>query len=333
MQLSVIIAHRNEPDRLVKTIKSIRETSPLAEVEIVVVDDASLCGSVPDGASVLQDASTKQNIKFFSTPKRHGHAWCRNFGASHADGEWLLLTDAHMIFEPRWFEHFKAHAEASDGKTLFCGPFIASRAEIERAGNEPPIYWGAKHFFWEHGHGWDLMGIEPLPEPACPVGLSSWEVPAVIGANYFLRKEWFDRIGGLHCFHGWSIDEWPLSVKTWLCGGQVRLMPNVRLRHVLHKSGIGPNGYGKEMDQGELLFNKLSAAIQVLSPGVYNKFVAGLPMSKKSPVLGKAFSMLAEYSERLHFWHQHMRGVMVYDHDWLCDRFDLNHPEDIGAEL
>lgn len=339
MNLSVIIAHYQEPEHLVATIRSIRQTAPIENVEIVVVDDG---GFYPDnkGGHPVADFSKKENIQFIASPSRRGNAFCRTLGAKHATGDWLMFTDAHMVFEPHWFDRFCVHAtadiepKASETTALFCGPYISSREEWEGV-REPDVFYGARHYYWERGlsdgRAWDILGVLPLPEPACTVGLGSWEVPAVIGANYFVSKEWFKTIGGLPCQCGWSVDEWPLSVKTWLAGGSVRIMPDVRLRHILYKSGTGADGYGKGMSQAQLLFNKLSVAYQTMPFEQYRRFTMNLPVSPKSPDLREAFDMLEASREQLNYWRAYLRGVFKHDTEWLCDRFNLNNPDDMAA--
>lgn len=340
MNLSVIIAHHQEPQHLVATIRSIRQTAPVENVEIVVVDDGGFYPDHKPGESVL-DFSKKENIRFIAIPDRRGNAFCRTLGSKHADGDWLMFTDAHMVFEPNWFERFCVHATADiepkavETPTLFCGPYLSSREEWEGV-REPDVFYGARHYYWERGlsdgRAWDILGILPLPEPACTVGLGSWEVPAVIGANYFISKEWFNRIGGLQCQCGWSVDEWPLSVKTWLAGGAVRIMPDVRVRHILYRTGFGKDGYGKGMTQGQLLFNKLSVAYQTMPLEQYRRFVMNLPLASKSPDLEKALRLMDANQEQLNYWRAYLKTVLKHDTEWLCAKFDLNHPDDIGAE-
>lgn len=330
MNLSIIIANFQEADHVVQTIRSIRDTSPLENVEIVLVDDS---GGFPKTSGI--DFSEKNNIRFLADGVRHGHAWCRTLGAQHASGDWFMFTDAHMRFEKFWFERFAAHAAAADARTLFCTPYISSTADRESNGVEPDVFYGARHYFWEHqlpdGRDWDILGILPLGEPEHIIGLSAWTVPAVIGAGYFLKGEWFQRIGGLPCQFGWSIDEWPLSVKTWLAGGQVKLMPNVRVKHILYPTGHGKDGKGKLMSQDQLLFNKLAVAYQVMAPALFQHFSANLPLPPAQRAQAEA--MLRRQQKDLDYWRSYLKSVFVHDVDWLCAKFDLNHPEDIGAVI
>lgn len=335
MNVSVVIAHYQEPHNLVATIRSIRETSDIARVEIIVVDDGGFYPGAPSGKEQpIADFSTKENIVFVAAPDRMGNAFCRTLGAKHASGDWLLFTDAHMVFEPGWFENFAEHAHET--RTVFCGPYLASRAEWEGK-QAPTVFWGADHYYWRRnlpdGRPWDLLGVFPRKPPSERAGaIEPVEVPAVIGANYFVEREWFRNIGGLPCQYGWSVDEWPLSVKTWLAGGSVKMIPGVRLRHVLHKTGHGADGYGKQMTQDQMLYNKLSVAWQTMTPGQFSRFYSTLPLPTGSPEKKEAARMIDRHSEQLNYWRTFLKTRLYHDVDWLCARFDLEHPDDIGGE-
>jgi glycosyltransferase involved in cell wall biosynthesis len=335
--LSIIIAHRNEPDHLLETIRSIRETSPRDEVEIIVVDDASLPrldpGAIdPAFCSRRTDVETKPiNFRVFSSATRRGHAWARDYAAKYAAGPWLMFTDAHMRFEPGWFDNFKIHALVAGGKTLFGAPYLSCR---DSADNLMATYWGARFNYYgesvmDPGH-LELLVNAPLvdrPAPADGAQRTPFEAPSIIGAAYFLTRDWFQHIGGLPCFVHWSgTDEWMLAVKTWLCGGAVLIMPDVRVRHVLYSNR-------KEMNKSQLLFNKLSAAYQVMPEEIYKPFVEAVPLPRDNEILVNAIDMMLARSEQLDYWRRYNLSTFEHDHDWLCAKFDLDHPADFGAVL
>lgn len=335
--LSVIIAHRNEPEHLIDTVRSIRETAPAGEVEILVMDDAS----DPVHRPGITHAVAKFDCTFLESKERKGHAAIRTAGANCARAPWLLFTDAHMFFEPGWFEAFKRHAEICGAQTLLCGPYIACRDNKDNIEN---IFWGARFNFFgpcRSGRGAEILDYLPLrerPEFAPGEKNTAFEVPSVIGANYFMARDWFRRIGGLSGFIHWTgTDEWMLAVKTWLCGGRVMLMPNVCLRHILYPTGKrsidGSEGYGKEMNRGQLLYNRLAAAYQVMPPEMFNGFLDCLPMDRASEPMETALTLLQERQEQLDGLRLRTQTAFVHSIDWLCDKFDLLHPVDIGAGL
>lgn len=343
--LSIIIAHRNEPEHLEATVRSIRETSEKGWVEIIVIDDYS--DSPPDPVKLDSNLGLMRtdwgkwpiepsNIRIFRSPTRQGHACQRQFGASVASGQWLMFTDAHMSFEIGWFEAFVKHVQEADhSQTLFCGPYIACR---DSEHNIEATYWGARFKFYapfgEPGQIEILTNTALSDRPEFEPGRENdpFEAPSIIGANYFLQADWFKTIGGLNGFVHWTgTDEWMLSVKTWLCGGRVLVLPDVRVRHILYKTGHGQTGYGKEMNKGQLLFNKLSAAYQVFPPELFENFMECLPVNHCGDVMQTALQMLQERQEQLDYWRRKTQSAFKHDIDWLVDKFGINHPLDIGA--
>jgi glycosyltransferase involved in cell wall biosynthesis len=328
--LSIVIACWNEPENLAATIQSIDDTAEGFPIEIIIVDDGS---SRPfDWPSILRSSF---HIVPLYNAQRKGHAACRQMGSETAAGEWLLFTDAHMVFEMGWFEAFKIQTQHHDSKTLFGGPYVFSRIEWEREQprRRPELYHGARFYYWERdGDALDILGYKPRGAPENSPGNWPFEVPCVIGANYFLRRDWFQTIGGLKTFYGWSgMDEFMLSVKTWLFGGSVKIIPDVRLRHVLHPTGRGFTGYGKEMSKTELLYNKLAGAFELFPQYLYDQFLSALPRDGKEQAFQEALAMMAERREQLnaaadYFAHNSTRG-----HEWLCSRFKLYHPADVRA--
>ncbi len=324
--LSIVIACWNEPENLAGTIQSIEDTAAGLPLEIIIINDG--------GAPFHLDAKLSTRLKILRNPTRLGHAACRQRGAEAAEGEWLLFTDAHMVFEPHWYEGFEVQTRLADSKTLFCGPYVASRIEWE-AGNHPPdLFWGARLYYWERdGDAIDVLNHKPIVSPPSWEREWSFEVPCVIGANYFIRRDWFETIDGLKHLCGWSgMDEFMLSLKTWLFGGTVKLIPDVRLRHVLHPTGHGTNGYSKQMTRAELLFNKLSAAYQIFPSHIYETFLTALPRKGDDEESFRvALRMISERREGLEQSAFYFRRNIRRDHDWLCSKFQLYHPQDIGA--
>lgn len=340
--LSIIIAHRNEPGNLLETIQSIRATTPLEPVEIIVVDDAST-GFISesqlngDANHVTGDVSRPKNLRLFVNSRRRGLSTCRDYGSKRSDATWLMFTDAHMRFQPGWYENFMAHAVTADPKTLFNGPYFYHRDSPQ---NHTHTIWGADVSFYHQSRTLPgtlkLLGIIPRPErPPCLAGEENnpFEIPAVIGANYFIRRDFFRLLGGTPCFVNWcGAFEWVLSVKTWLAGGRVLLLPDVRVHHILYPTGAGENGYGKETSQSELLYNKLAGAFQVMPAEMFQQLLEALPMDPGSDTVIGARALLEQWGEHLAYWRNYfLTRVQQRDIDWLCGKFDLDHPLDICA--
>ncbi len=314
-----MIACWNEPDNLASTIRGIEETAPEAPLDIIAVNDG---GPTEPFETALRGLSPRLTI--IHNPLRLGHSYCRQTASARA-GEWMLFTDAHMVFEHGWFKEFEAQTHTNDSKTLFCGPFVSSRIDWERDGIPPKIFWGARLYYWERtGDALDVLSYKPLDEPA---HRDDWpfEVPCVIGANYFIRRDWFEFIDGLKHFYGWTAqDEFMLSLKTWLFGGAVKLIPGVRLRHVWQSDG-------RSMSRAQLLFNKLSTAYQIFPSDIYQNFLVALPKGEDPEAFTAALQIISMHREALEQARFYFARNIRRNHEWFCSKFNLMHPEDVAA--
>lgn len=106
-KLSILINVLNDQEELSATIQSIRDTAGDA-VEIVVVDD---CSTVP--------VTVPEGVRLKRGPVRAGCGATRHVAATLASGEWFLILDSHMRFEPGWYEAAMARLEGRE-QTLFC---------------------------------------------------------------------------------------------------------------------------------------------------------------------------------------------------------------------
>lgn len=263
--------------------------------------------------------------QFVCEPERRGHGHCRTVGAQIATGEWLLLTDAHMRFVPGWFDRFQHSAKLVEWNTILTGPYLSC------TGNDVLLdtIWGARFYFWEQqGEAIDVISAQPSPFKFNVEDGALQTVPALIGANYFITREWFHKIGGLQGLVGWSVDEWLLSVKTWLCGGSILLDPKLHLRHLFY------HGQGRStMSKAELIYNKLSMAFQTLDDSGWTSFQENFPVPLTVPEMARAWQIFRERFDELRILRDFTHAQFERDVDWLCSRFELNHPADIGAVM
>lgn len=110
-KLSIIINVLNDQEELTATIHSIRQTAGEFP-EIIVVDDCS-------DQRALIDPRDK-NLKLVRNQVRIGCGASRHVGAIEARGEYLLIIDSHMRFEPGWYEEALSRITAKPD-TIYCG--------------------------------------------------------------------------------------------------------------------------------------------------------------------------------------------------------------------
>ena len=218
-RLSILITVHNEYEETQKTIASIRATAG-DKPEIIVIDDAS---QVPLSLKDLGCHLIRNETRAGVGPSRH-------IAATAAGADWLLIIDCHMRFEPGWFEKTMAHIEGRT-TTLFCGSCIAlspGQMDIRKA---TEAYHGATiNFYGPDKHHPEknqvLEGVWLKDREG-----DDYPIPCVMGASYVLSRDWFFHIGGLRMLRQWGGDEVLLSLKTWLAGGDVRMMKKLRVGH------------------------------------------------------------------------------------------------------
>ena len=83
-------------------------------------------------------------------------------------------------------------------------------------------------------------------------------VACLMGACYFIPADWFFHIGGLRMLKGWGTDEPLLAIKTWLAGGDCRMMKTVRIGHQFRQTAPYPT------EASALIYNKMMLALTCL---------------------------------------------------------------------
>jgi len=219
--ISVCMTVRNDQEEANATIKSIRDTCGDA-VELICVDDGS------DKPLKLDD----KNVVFRTVHGRAGVGPARHIAATMASRKHLLIIDAHMRFEPGWYEKALERLESSDD-TLWGCTCVHLNAENMQMKPENRFYNGATlNFFGPNKNRPNLMQfIEPVWIPQAQHPKNNDVIPCVLGAAYFMPRSLFFKIGGMRMLRHWGSSEPYLSLKVWLAGGECRQMTDVRIGH------------------------------------------------------------------------------------------------------
>lgn len=309
--LSIIFGVHNEFEETQKTIASIRATAG-DEPEIVVIDDAS---QVP---LVLED----KRCKLIRNETRAGVGPSRHIAATAAAGDWLLITDCHMRFEPGWYEKLLQHVEVTPEhdrrSTLFCGSCIAlspGQMDINKAHE---VYHGATINF----HGPDRHRPEKM-QVLEGVWLKDrtgddYPIPCVMGACYLMTRDWFFHIHGLNLLRQWGGDEVLLSLKTWLAGGEVRMMKKLRVGHQFREK----SHYVSQ--QWCLTYNAMMIALTCMP---LDKAYRLNRLHQGSTELMTAKQRIEEDSGVIWAERAYLQSIYTRSFDWYLQYFGLNFPK------
>jgi glycosyltransferase involved in cell wall biosynthesis len=250
--LSVVIACYNDPD-ITNTVQSLwNSVDDVQAVEVVIVDD---CSSRPFSVPVS---------RVIRNTRRIGCGPSRYVGALAAKGQWLLFVDAHSRFPAGWFDVWARQCGMAS-KTLYCGSCLALPPDndVTKCGGQ---YWGATWNFAgadrNKARATQVLECVWGKEQTGPGTETGWDIPAIMGACYFIRRDWFIELGALKYLKFWSGDEQQLSLKVMLSGGTIRFMKNVRIGHRFRD---GPVPAGFVMPQ-HITYNKLFIAWTCLPP-------------------------------------------------------------------
>uniref|UniRef100_A0ACB8FVG8 Uncharacterized protein n=1 Tax=Sphaerodactylus townsendi TaxID=933632 RepID=A0ACB8FVG8_9SAUR len=225
---SVIIYFHNEAwSTLLRTVHSILATSPRALLrEIILVDDLSTQGYLK--TSLSEHISKLAGVKLIRSNKRLGVVRGRMLGAARATGDVVVFMDSHCECLKGWLEPLLDRL-ASD-RSQIVSPVI------------DVIDWKTFQFY----HSMDLQrGIfdwkldfhwKPLPEheeKARLSPISPIRSPTISEVVVAMDRHYFQNTGGYDPDMTLSgVENIELSIKTWLCGGSVEILPCSHVGHV-----------------------------------------------------------------------------------------------------
>ncbi|XP_064362311.1 polypeptide N-acetylgalactosaminyltransferase 15 isoform X3 [Dromaius novaehollandiae] len=225
---SVIICFHDEAwSTLLRTVHSIMDTAPKAFLkDIILVDDLSQQG--PLKSALSEYISKLDRVKLIRSNKRLGVIRGRMLGAARATGDVLVFMDSHCECQKGWLEPLLARL--SSNRNSVVSPVI------------DVMDW--KTFQYYHSAGllrgvfdWKLdFHWEPVPDHEEKVRqspISPIRSPVVAGAVIAMDRHYFQNTGAYDSdMTLWGAENLELSIRTWLCGGSVEIIPCSRVGHV-----------------------------------------------------------------------------------------------------
>ncbi|KAI8036773.1 hypothetical protein M5D96_010574 [Drosophila gunungcola] len=182
---------------------------------IILVDDGS--------SQVDEKLNDFLQIKFLNMVKHHRiSTQARVFGANRALADVLVFLDAHVEVTHGWLEPLLAPI-LKDNRT--CTTPIIDTIDYEnfayRRGKP------SRGFFnWQ----FDYIQLPLLKEEANPI---------MNGGLFAIGRQWFADLGGYDKgLKIWGGDQFELSLKLWLCGGQILEVPCSRIGHLYRSANF-----------------------------------------------------------------------------------------------
>nr|XP_009937135.1 PREDICTED: polypeptide N-acetylgalactosaminyltransferase 15 [Opisthocomus hoazin] len=225
---SVIICFHDEAwSTLLRTLHSIMDTAPKASLkDIILVDDLSQQG--PLKTALSEYISKLDGVKLIRSNKRLGVIRGRMLGAARATGDVLVFMDSHCECQKGWLEPLLARL--SSNRNSVVSPVIdVIDWKTFQYYHSVSLHRGV--FDWKLDFHW-----EPLPEHEEKVRqspISPIRSPVVAGAVVAVDRHYFQNTGAYDSdMTTWGAENLELSIRTWLCGGSVEIIPCSRVGHV-----------------------------------------------------------------------------------------------------
>ncbi|XP_014645269.1 PREDICTED: polypeptide N-acetylgalactosaminyltransferase 15 isoform X2 [Ceratotherium simum simum] len=225
---SVILCFHDEAwSTLLRTVHSILNTAPRALLkEIILVDDFSQQGQLKSALS--EYVARLEGVKLLRSNKRLGAIRARMLGATRATGDVLVFMDSHCECHPGWLEPLLSRIagdrsrvvspviDVIDWKTFQYYP----SKDLQRGGLD-----------WKLAFHW-----EPLPEherKALQSPISPIRSPVLPGGVVAMDRHYFQNTGAYDpLMSPRGGENLELSLKAWLCGGSVEILPCSRVGHI-----------------------------------------------------------------------------------------------------
>jgi glycosyltransferase involved in cell wall biosynthesis len=239
--VSIIIPFINEFSEIESVLMNLLTSCDINDTEIIVVND----GSREHSGKFHPLELSYPNVKVINTPAQRGVGFSFDRWVELASGDIIILTASDVFPEIGWYEKVVDYVNQRP-ESIGCAVCVGSES-------------GRKHY------GADLLftvGIDDLPPKsklrqrrggytelfkgrwASKKSDEPYEISCLMGAFYFCKKEWYQKIHGFDTtvsnpWQGhrmWGSLEPYLSLKSWLYGGGCYLTPDIEAKHIFGRA-------------------------------------------------------------------------------------------------
>lgn len=289
-EISAVVVARNEGEHVHATVRQLLSTLP-EDSEIIVVDDGSTDDCVT-ALSCLRERVRCARVDSLGVTK------ARNHGAQLSVGEVIVFCDAHLGFQPGWWEPMVSLLR--DARVGAVSPCISAMGNREVRG------FGLRIID-------DSMTAKWLPRQQA----SPYPVPIVPGCCLAIRRETFACTEGFDAgMMRWGMSDIEFSLRLWLLGFEQWVIPEVDVAHLFRSKHPYP------VEWIHVLHNTLRTAflhlrneriVRVIDRLKHRRdFAAAMTLAAMSDCLGLR---------------QQLAARRIHDDDWYFESFKLPAPE------
>ncbi|HSX58184.1 MAG TPA: glycosyltransferase, partial [Candidatus Saccharimonadales bacterium] len=216
-KVSIIIPTYNDFSLTKACIDSIKQTTDLNFVEIVVSDDGS--------EKKIQDQLKDLNVKLVLSKQNGGYAKAVNLGFSKTQNTDVILLNNDTLVKKGWLEAMQYWAYSNEAIGIVGPKLIYPDQTIQWAGtyrNDLEPQW-FDHYFRN----------QPADLPSSEV---SYPVLAATGACMYIKRTVIDKIGILDEGYQMAFEDVDYSLKAWEAGFRVVYCPKALVVHYESKT-------------------------------------------------------------------------------------------------
>jgi len=307
--LTVIIPYLNEGQEVARTVESIYETSDPGSVKVMAVDDKS--GAMSMG---LEDYPYLERIR---NKNRLGVDGCRTLGGYLARTKYIMLLDAHCRFiHDDWAGQILAELRRSP-QAILSPVSIFLKQTMKDMNGSSHMGVGARLNLTNEKDPrqilepkWRLKA-EDNNEP-----VQDLQIP--LGGAYAMSAEWFKYIKGLEGLRTWGSSETLLGLKSWMAGGSVKYMSQVRVGHIYRDATPYP------IPWPDLIYNKILLCMLLLDPKSGATLINEIPESQAK---SQAMEMIGKNIAIIQEMRKEFIKIQVISFEDLMERWDIAIPE------
>jgi len=284
MKISVVIVSLNEAEHLRRTVEGLQATLPAAS-EILVVDDGSTDGSTDflGGANGSHRLLRTDNL---------GVARARNWGAAQSTGDVLVFADGHIETPPEWWRPLIETVQNPAAGAA--APAISAIGQTEHK-----------------GFGIRLKRTDLQIEWLGPQQNTPYQVPILPGCCLAMRREVSEATGGFDPgLLRWGESDNELSVRLWLLGYELWLVPQIEVAHLFRQQRPYP------INWTSVVHNKLRLAFVHFNTLRIAHVVEAL---RKYPGFSSAVALMAESEVTAR--RRELAARRVHDDEWFFEKF------------
>ncbi len=228
--LTVQIVNWNAREHLRQSLRSILDTPPKVPYEIIVLDNASHDGSVQMIEKEFPQVRllvSEQNLGF-----SRGH----NLIAKGAQGNYLFLLNPDTIVMPSALDLLVAYAERHPEMGIIGPKILNPDGSLQYSCRQFPNPTAALF------RNTPLGKLFPNNRFTRDYLMTDWdhnserEVDWVSGAALFIRRELYERLGGLDEQFFMYCEDTDLCYRAWQLGGRVVYYPEAKIVHAIGRS-------------------------------------------------------------------------------------------------